>query len=81
MFNAGPSVIAHGENASYVLGQSSFTTSASAITQSGFNGPSKQTYDPGNGRLFVSDAGNDRIMVFQVDYCGGSPSSWHPGCD
>jgi len=77
VFNVAPNQIANGESASFVLGQSSFTTSTIATTQSGVNldtisgaedawGFAK--YDPGSGRLFVTDSVNNRIMIFGADF-------------
>jgi DNA-binding beta-propeller fold protein YncE len=37
VYNVAPSTIANGENASWVLGQSSFTTNTAAVTQSGMS--------------------------------------------
>ncbi len=64
-------VIANGENAVNVLGQAVFTTSASATTQSGLNGPSGLAFAPtvlgiGSQGLAVADTSNHRIVVFDV---------------
>ncbi len=53
-------------SASYVFGQRDFTSGAATTTQSGFNGPSGLFYDATTGRLFVTDANNDRVMVFDA---------------
>ena len=61
--------ITNGENAVNVLGQSSFTTSTAAITQSGLNLIIMRdtiALDSTNSRLFVSDYSNHRVMVFDV---------------
>src|SRR5665213_3453441 len=66
VFNVAPSTITNGENASYVLGQSSFTSTGGHTTQSGLSSPVDASYDPINQRLFVADAGNNRVLVFDV---------------
>jgi DNA-binding beta-propeller fold protein YncE len=66
VFNVAPGSIANGENASYVLGQTNFTTAAGATTQSGMRLPSGLDYDATYTRLFVGDSSNNRVMVFNV---------------
>jgi DNA-binding beta-propeller fold protein YncE len=61
--------ITDGMNASYVLGQSNFTSSGTALTQSGMNQPHYCQFDSANKRLYVSDRANHRVLVF--DYTGG----------
>jgi DNA-binding beta-propeller fold protein YncE len=61
--------ITDGMNASYVLGQPDFTTQTVAATQSKFNFSVDVHYDAANDRLFVGDANNDRVMIF--DLTGG----------
>ena len=53
-----------GENALYVLGQTSFTAGGSGTTQSTLNNPNGLAYDPTNQLLYVVDNQNDRMMVF-----------------
>lgn len=84
-FNAGPSVISNGENASNVLGPSNFTTCFQTFSQSGFaltRGTAQQTpavvYDPGSGRVFLADTSNNRVMIFEGSYMGSS-YQWTPG--
>ncbi len=59
-----------GMNASYELGQASggtaFTTDNYSTTISTFNGPWDVAYDSANTRLFVADANNNRVLVFNV---------------
>lgn len=71
VFNAGPSVIANGENASFVLGQPNFTNCVGGLSQSltsmtsgSANLTSGVLYDPGSGRVFITDTGNNRVMIF-----------------
>jgi sugar lactone lactonase YvrE len=56
--------ITDGEDAVNVLGQSLFTTSTAAVTQSGLSGPTGITYDSSNRRVFVVNA--NRVSVFDV---------------
>jgi DNA-binding beta-propeller fold protein YncE len=49
-----------------VLGQTDFVTSSQATTQNGLSTPNGILYDAVGDRLFVSDSGNNRIMVFNV---------------
>jgi 6-phosphogluconolactonase (cycloisomerase 2 family) len=58
--------ITDGENAVNVLGQTTFTTNASATTQSGMSYPRDIEFDAPGNRLFVCDEINDRITVFDV---------------
>ncbi len=66
VFDAGTSTISDGKTASNVLGQSSFTTNSSALSQSGLNNPKGVIYDYKHDLLFVGDYGNNRVMMFDV---------------
>ncbi|MBI4127647.1 MAG: beta-propeller fold lactonase family protein [Parcubacteria group bacterium] len=59
-------VITNGENAVNVLGQTSFTASGAATSQSGMNWPQGAAYDASGQRLFVSEAVNNRVLTFDV---------------
>jgi uncharacterized protein (TIGR03437 family) len=48
-----------------VIGQSSFTSSASGASSNSFNTPVGLALGP-NGDLFVSDTGNNRVLEFQA---------------
>ncbi|HEY1037426.1 MAG TPA: peptidoglycan-binding protein [Candidatus Paceibacterota bacterium] len=61
--------ITNGMNASYVLGQPDFISAAASTSQSGLRSPYTVSHDSANERLYVSDAGNNRIMIF--DLSGG----------
>ena len=65
VFNVATNTLVNGENASSVLGPSTFTSGYLGPSQSAF-GPSGIAYDPVNRRLFVSDWGNNRILMFNV---------------
>lgn len=58
------STITNGMNASIVLGQTNFTSSGAATTQSGLNVPYGSFYDTTFKRLFVGDTNNGRVLVF-----------------
>ena len=60
------SSITNGEDAVNVLGQADFTSSGSATTQSRLATPGGVSYDSIHKRLFVSDGGNNRILVFDL---------------
>jgi hypothetical protein len=63
--------ITDGQNAVNVLGQSSFTTSAAATTQSGLTAPGQVFYNPATAQLWVSQGtGAHRISIFDVSLAG-----------
>lgn len=69
----GTSSLSNNENASYVLGQSSYTAEQpndgggdDAPSQSGLYNPLGIAYDSTNSRLFVADYYNSRVMEFNV---------------
>jgi uncharacterized protein YjiK len=66
VFNAGPSSISSGMPASYVLGQSTFTTLNTSSSQSGMNQPFELGYDSTNQRLFVPELNNNRVLIFNA---------------
>jgi len=60
------SSISNGEAAVNVLGQTDFTSSTAAATQSGIDEAYGMAYDSGNGRLYVSDFGNNRVVAYEI---------------
>src|SRR3989344_3804853 len=66
VFNVAPGTIANGMNASFVLGQTSFTSSTTATTQSGISGPGAVAYDATHTRLFTGEYNNQRVLVYDV---------------
>jgi sugar lactone lactonase YvrE len=50
----------------FVLGQANFTANAAANTQAGMNQPTALAYDPTTNLLFVAQAGNHRVTVYDV---------------
>lgn len=62
--------ISDGMAATYVLGQSDFTSSDTATTQSGFDlDENHLEYDAAEERLFVTDEANSRVLAFHLA-CG-----------
>jgi hypothetical protein len=55
-------ITANNQNASFVLGQSGFTTSAGSLSQSGLSGPTGVAYI--GSKLYVSDTNSNRVMVW-----------------
>jgi DNA-binding beta-propeller fold protein YncE len=81
VFDVAPGVIANGENASYVLGQSNFITATGQTPSASefVGGPSYVYYDPGSGRVFVTDLNGNRVLIFEGSFMGNS--RWTPGYD
>ncbi|MBK8871655.1 MAG: NHL repeat-containing protein [Elusimicrobia bacterium] len=69
------SALSNGMNASYVIGQSAFTTNTAAATQSGFDSPQGLAYDPATDQLFVSDFNSSRVLVFDVATNSNGPNA------
>lgn len=55
---------ANGANADGVLGQLLFTTNAGATSQSGMLRPRGVAFEEAVGRLYVTDSGNSRVLIF-----------------
>jgi DNA-binding beta-propeller fold protein YncE len=62
----GATLLTNGMSASYVLGQADFTHAVATTTQTGLRGPSGVQFDSSRDRLFVSDNGNNRLVVFDA---------------
>ncbi len=62
-FSQAYSIAGNNPSADLVIGQTTFTTNSSACTRNSFYGPLGMTID-GNGNLWVADAGNGRILLF-----------------
>jgi DNA-binding beta-propeller fold protein YncE len=58
--------ISDGMDASYILGQTSYSATGSNLSQNGFDYDTAVTYDSVNNRLLVNDASNCRIMIFNL---------------
>ncbi len=59
--------ITDGENAVAVLGQAVFTLATAGTTQVGLQGPRQPYYDGTTGKLFVADATNSRVLLYDVN--------------
>lgn len=51
--------------ANLVLGQPSFTTATSGLTARRLSGPSGISVDPNTGKVFLADAGNNRVLRYR----------------
>ena len=58
--------VADGENALRVLGQPDFTSNGSATTRNGMKSPIGLSHDGVGARLFATDYGSNRILVFDT---------------
>ena len=74
VFDVAPDKLTNGMAASFVFGQPDFTTPVELLGFSGGGAPGPQNmprpngiiYDPVKKRLYVTDRGNDRVMVFDA---------------
>jgi sugar lactone lactonase YvrE len=64
-----------GMQASAVLGQGTFSSKASATTQTGMRGPTEVAFNQA-GDLWVADSLNDRVLEFAPPFQNGAPASW-----
>lgn len=69
------SAIVNGENAVNVLGQTLFTTATRAVSASAMDWPYGVSVDAAGQRLFVADAGNNRVTVFDVSSVNNGDSA------
>ena len=67
VFNNMDGVLSDNMPADNVLGQSNFTNGTSATSISRLNYPGEIAYDGDNEKLYVSDEGNNRVVVYDVD--------------
>ncbi len=63
-----------GEGASVVVGQSSFTTSVAALSQTGLASIWGVAFDS-SGNLWVSDTSNNRVLEYSPPFSNGMPAS------
>lgn len=61
-----PDRLESGMDAMAVIGQPDFDSNAATTTRSGLSRPSDLAYNPERQELFISDTGNNRVMVFDV---------------
>ncbi len=71
VYKVAPAVIANGENAWGVLGQTDFVSNTSGTSQNQFAGPTGLAYDSAHHYLYVADSKNNRVLVFDVSGFGG----------
>ncbi len=58
--------LSDGEAAIAVLGQANYTATTAGITQATLNGPYDALFDSAHNRLFVADASNNRVVVYDT---------------
>ena len=58
-------IAGNGQAANRVLGQADMTSSSAATTQAGLNKPSQAVVNPTNGKVFVADTSNNRLVYYQ----------------
>jgi sugar lactone lactonase YvrE len=66
--------LSNGQSANVVLGQGSFTTSASALSATGLNMP-VATAEDSLGNIYVSDTINNRVLQFKPPFANGMSAS------
>ena len=67
VFDIRPDMLSNDPRAVDVIGQPDFESSDPGIGPSGLRGPGSVAYDPVFDRLFVSDSGNNRVLIFDAD--------------
>ena len=65
-FDVHPDRLRNGQPASFVIGQSDFSTGTPGLSQSRFRQTDGLSYDTVNDRLHVTDKYNHRVLVFDV---------------
>lgn len=66
VFEADPARLSSGSEAIAVIGQPDFTSNTPGMTRSKFQWPDGVAFDSVKDRLYVTDMGNDRVLVFDV---------------
>jgi DNA-binding beta-propeller fold protein YncE len=66
VFDVGPRQLQTGMKAMAVIGQANFEDHEAGIGAARLDDPARLAHDPSTQRLFVGDAGNHRILVFNV---------------
>jgi DNA-binding beta-propeller fold protein YncE len=67
VFDVDPDQLTNDPRAVAVIGQDDLESRGPGIGPSKFNGPGSIAYDPVQERLFVSDSGNNRVLIFDVN--------------
>ncbi|MCX6013501.1 MAG: hypothetical protein NTV30_08875 [Chloroflexi bacterium] len=65
-------ITVNGQSANRVIGQANMTSNTAATSQAGLNKPSHAFISPSNGKLFISDTLNNRILYYS-NYTVGVP--------
>jgi len=65
----------NGQDATYVLGQADFTSKISTTSQDGMNRPYSVAVDLVNGKLYVSELNNNRVLRFAYPITGNQPNA------
>ncbi len=66
VFDIAPETLRHDPSAIAVIGQADLESRDPGVGPSKFAGPSSVAYDSSNDRLFVSDSGNNRVLIFDA---------------
>ena len=66
VFNVSPERIRNGMEASVVIGQPNYSSTEPGLSRRKLRQPDGISYDPAKDRLYVSDKGNHRIVVFDA---------------
>ncbi len=67
----------NGQDPEYQIGQASWTTWAAATTQNGLDGPEGVAIDVANGKLYVADSGNNRVLRYSYPITQDQPDAEH----
>ena len=67
VFDVHPERFENGLSASWVIGQTNFTSNTPGMSRSGIRQPDGISYDPLQHHLYVTDKFNNRILTFDVD--------------
>jgi hypothetical protein len=63
----------NGQNAEYVVGQPDFTTALGSTTTQKLNGPTQVAIDYINGKMYIADATNNRVLRFAYPITANNP--------
>lgn len=58
------STLTNGQNATYVLGQSTFTNASFGVSSTALHSPQGVAFNSNDGRLYVADSENNRVLVW-----------------
>ncbi|MBI9091737.1 MAG: hypothetical protein JEZ12_21210 [Desulfobacterium sp.] len=65
----------NGGNADYVIGQADFTSFLAACTQTSLDKPTSLVIDTANGKLYICDYGNNRVLRYAYPISGDQPAA------